>query len=32
MIGDSLFTYSYDGLLQSDLDTVEPGTFVNFGR
>ena len=32
VIGDSLFTYSYDGLLQSDLDTVEPGTFVNFGR
>lgn len=30
VIGDSLFTYSSDGLLQSDLETVEPGTYVSF--
>ena len=30
VIGDSLYTYSYDGLLQSDLETVEPGTYVGF--
>jgi hypothetical protein len=30
VVGDSLYTYSYDGILQSDLDTVEPGTFVGF--
>ena len=30
VIGDSLYTYSYDGILQSDLETVEPGTFVSF--
>jgi uncharacterized secreted protein with C-terminal beta-propeller domain len=32
VIGDSLYTYSADGLLQSDLETVEPGTFVGFGQ
>lgn len=30
VVGDNLYTYSYDGILQSDLDTVEPGTFVSF--
>jgi hypothetical protein len=30
IVGDNLYTYSYDGILQSDLDTVEPGTFVSF--
>ena len=30
VIGDSLYTYSYDGILESDLDTIEPGTFVSF--
>ena len=30
VIGDSLYTYSYEGILQSDLETVEPGTYVGF--
>lgn len=30
VIGNSLYTYSNDGILRSDLDTVEPGEFVNF--
>jgi uncharacterized secreted protein with C-terminal beta-propeller domain len=30
VIGDSLYTYSYDGILQSDLETVEAGTYVPF--
>lgn len=30
VIGDSLYTYSYDGLLQSDLETIEPGTYLSF--
>ena len=30
VIGDSLYTYSQQGLLESDLGTVEPGTFVSF--
>jgi uncharacterized secreted protein with C-terminal beta-propeller domain len=30
VIGDSLYTYSYDGVLQSDLETVEPGPYVSF--
>lgn len=30
VIGDSLYTYSYEGLLQSDLETVEDGTYVSF--
>jgi uncharacterized secreted protein with C-terminal beta-propeller domain len=30
VIGDSLYTYSYEGLLQSDLETIEDGTYVGF--
>jgi hypothetical protein len=30
VIGDSLYTYSYDGVLQSSLDTVEPGAYISF--
>jgi uncharacterized secreted protein with C-terminal beta-propeller domain len=30
VIGDSLYTYSYNGILQSDLETVADGTFVGF--
>ncbi len=30
VIGDNLYTYSYDGILQSDLDTLEAGTYVSF--
>jgi hypothetical protein len=30
VIGDSLYTYSYDGLLQSDLDTLEAGEYISF--
>lgn len=30
VIGDSLYTYSYEGVLQSDLNTIEPGEFVTF--
>ena len=30
VIGDSLYTYSYDGILQSDLETVEADTYVSF--
>ncbi|MDX2342720.1 MAG: beta-propeller domain-containing protein [Acidimicrobiia bacterium] len=30
VIGDSLYTYSHQGLLQSDLETIEPGTYVGF--
>ncbi|MDJ0952679.1 MAG: beta-propeller domain-containing protein [Acidimicrobiia bacterium] len=30
VIGDSLYTYSYDGILQSDLETLEAGTYVSF--
>jgi uncharacterized secreted protein with C-terminal beta-propeller domain len=30
VVGDSLYTYSYDGLLQSDLETADPGTYVGF--
>ncbi len=30
VIGDSLYTYSYEGILQSDLETVEPGPYVAF--
>jgi uncharacterized secreted protein with C-terminal beta-propeller domain len=30
VIGDSLYTYSQQGLLESDLGTVEPGVFVSF--
>lgn len=30
VIGDSLYTYSSDGILESDLHTVEAGTFVSF--
>ena len=30
VIGDSLYTYSYEGLLQSDLETVDPGTYIGF--
>jgi hypothetical protein len=26
----SLYTFSYDGVLQSNLDTVEPGAYVSF--
>lgn len=32
VIGESLYTISDQGVLQSDLDTVEPGTFVEFQR
>ena len=30
VIGDSLYTYSYDGVLQSDLASLESGTYVSF--
>ena len=30
VIGDSLYTYSYEGILQSDLTSVDPVTFVSF--
>ncbi len=30
VIGDSLYTYSYEGVLQSDLETIEPGGYVGF--
>ncbi len=30
VIGDSLYTYSYDGLLRSDLETLEAGEYVSF--
>jgi hypothetical protein len=30
VIGDSLYTYSYDGLLQSDLETLEAGEYISF--
>ncbi|MCP4964305.1 MAG: hypothetical protein GY926_03630 [bacterium] len=30
VIGDSLYTYSQEGLLQSDLDTLEDGKYVGF--
>ncbi len=30
VIGDSLYTYSHQGLLQSDLETIEPGTYIGF--
>ena len=30
VIGDSLYTYSYEGILQSDLETVEAGTYLSF--
>lgn len=30
VIGDSLYTYSYMGLLESDLKTIEAGEFVPF--
>jgi len=32
VIGDSLYTYSYDGLLQSDLETLEAGEYISFWR
>ncbi|MCP3994585.1 MAG: hypothetical protein GY722_05900 [bacterium] len=32
VIGDNLYTYSYDGILKSDLETVEADTFVSFWR
>ncbi len=32
VIGDSLYTYSYDGLLRSDLETLEAGEYVSFWR
>ena len=30
VIGDSLYTYSYDGILQSDLDSLEAGSYISF--
>jgi uncharacterized secreted protein with C-terminal beta-propeller domain len=30
VIGDSLYTYSYDGILQSDLESLEAGAYVSF--
>lgn len=30
VIGDSVYTYSYDGVLQSNLETIEPGAYVSF--
>ncbi len=30
VIGDSLYTYSYDGILQSDLESLETGTYLSF--
>ena len=32
VIGDSLYTYSHEGILESDLETVEPGAYVSFWR
>ncbi|MDG2112247.1 MAG: hypothetical protein P8N02_06500, partial [Actinomycetota bacterium] len=31
VVGDTLFTLSDSGLLASDLDTLRPGAFVDFG-
>jgi hypothetical protein len=30
VIGNSLYTYSSDGVLQSNLETIEPGAYVSF--